>query len=261
MAKMGSSQGSSNSGSTRGSEDDSRLRAPAEAPYRQEKYVEGLEDQIAELQVALRLAREQVRRSGAGGSSSAVEAEELYRRARTEVVAEAGAGYGRVSLEALYLLPTEFTNAYQRLFLAALKESPGRGGGDPNPLVRKAPKLINKGDGATLDRDPDRGGGKARAGGRRHRDHWIVSDESAFRLKGRVDAELRVLAQTALDGLKSGDGSSRAAGSLSRLIRSDANDGAKETSGNGVTPTVCKECSKFLKTMWSFCPWCGSSSG
>lgn len=182
-------------------------------------------------------------------------AEEMYRRARTEVAAEAGAGYGRVSLEALYLLPAEFTNAYQRLFLAALKESPGQTS-EPNPLVKRPPQLIRKEEGQVLDRDPDRGGGSARGGGKRHREHWIIKDESAFRLKERIDGELRDLAAAALSGL-----TSRAAGKVGRPNQSTADGATTGNEGTAATVTAsCSSCGKFLKTIWRYCPHCGAES-
>jgi hypothetical protein len=224
--------------------------------YRDEKYVEALEAEVEALRRRLRLTTGSVqgRALAKGGDlrgSSAVAAEELYRRARTEVAAEAGAGYGRVSLEALYLLPTEFTNAYQRLFLRALKESPGQASGEANTLVKKRAKKgqirVVK-DSATgesrevelaLDRDPDRGGGKARAG-KRHRDHWLIKDEVAFRLKSSVDRELRELA----------DLISRAAGTA----------GPTNQAKDNVTPQ-CAGCQRFLKVTWHYCPGCGTKIG
>lgn len=229
--------------------------------YKDEKYVEALEEEVRALRKALSPERRATWRGGSKADraegTSAVQTEELYRRARTEVAAEAGAGYGRVSLEALYLLPAEFTNAYQRLFLAALKESPGQTG-EANPLVKKAPKLINKGDGETLDRDPDRGGGRARSNGRRHRDHWTIKDESAFRLKERIDGELRDLAAAVLSGL-----TSRAAGNSSRLIQADVDRATTGNLSDGSAPQTpsCPGCRKFLKASWKFCPHCGSNSG
>lgn len=257
--------------------------------YKYEEKVKALEDEVEALKLRLRAAQAKRGAGGGDGQSSAVQAEEMYRRARTEVAAEAGAGYGRVSLEALYLLPAEFTNAYQRLFLAALKESPGQTG-EANPLVKKAPKLLRRGPGhenqriavrdkitgevtgfdvaEVLDRDPDRGGGAARSGGKRHRDHWLVKDERAFRLKKTVDDQLRELAEVLAKSLSSPSSSfspsSRAAGKSSRLIQSDGDDA---TTGNGGTPAVptCSGCRKFLKATWRFCPHCGtgvsSSSG
>lgn len=249
--------------------------------YKYEEKVKALEDEVEALKLRLRAAQATAAaRSGMGnGQSSAVQTEEMYRRARTEIAAEAGAGYGRVSLEALYLLPTEFTNAYQRLFLAALKESPGDSG-EKNPLVKKSPRLTRKGPGhenqrvklgpspttgqmtygqaEVLDRDPDRGGGAARSGGKRHRDHWLVKDERAFRLKKRVDDQLRELADVALQSLSSSSPSpsSRAAGKSSRLNQADGDDA---TTGNGAVLT-CPGCRKFLKASWRYCPHCGTSS-
>lgn len=248
--------------------------------YKDEEELQALRDEVKALRrqaEALGGGNSRLRAGfrGEGGrgsnQASAVALEEMYRRARTEVAAEAGAGYGRVSLEALYLLPAEFTNAYQRLFLAALKESPGQSG-EANPPTRRSPRLLRRGEpnqkvvvkdeetgevvsermAEVLDRDPDRGGGRARSNGRRHRDHWTIKDESAFRLKERIDGELKDLAAAALSGL-----TLRAAGKSNRLIQADV-DGA--TTGNGVAPT-CPGCRKFLKVSWRFCPHCGSSVG
>lgn len=233
--------------------------------YRDEKYFEALEKEVEALRLKVGLYSGQ-QQGGArawgktSAMASAVQTEELYRRARTEVVAEAGAGYGRVSLEALYLLPAEFTNVYQRLFLAALKESPGKVG-EANPLVKKAPKLTKKGPGhentkvklgpspttgkmmygeaEVLDRDPARGGGSARAGGRRHRDHWLIADERAFRLKKTVDDQLRELAEV-----------------VSQRLTSRAAEGEDLT---GLNQSIqCTGCRRFLKSAWNYCPHCGA---
>lgn len=256
--------------------------------YEEEKELEALQDEVKALRRALSkaLGGGDSRLSGGGGRSkarggegtSAVLLEDLYRRARTELAAEAGAGYGRVSLEALYLLPAEFTNAYQRLFLQALKESPGKVG-EANPLAKRPARLLRRGEpnqkvvvkddrtgevtgtemAEVLDRDPDRGGGQARSGGRRHRDHWTIKDEKAFRLKERIDRELADLAAVALAelGKRTDSTSSRAAGKSSRLIQADVDTA---TTGNGATP-ACPGCRKFLKATWRFCPHCGSGSG
>ena len=248
--------------------------------YKDEEELEALRDEVKALRRQLealggsnsKLSVGGAGRSGVGANqASAVMLEDLYRRARTEIAAEAGAGYGRVSLEALYLLPAEFTNAYQRLFLAALKESPGQTG-EANPLAKRSARLLRRGEpnqriklgpspttgkmmygeAEVLDRDPDRGGGKARSSGRRHRDHWIVKDESAFRLKERIDGELRDLAAAALSGL-----TSRAAGNSSRLIQADVDRATTSNSSDPQTPS-CPGCRKFLKASWKFCPHCGS---
>ena len=242
--------------------------------YKYEEKLKALQDEVEALRLRLHAAQAAASRSS-NGQSSAVQTEEIYRRARTEIAAEAGAGYGRVSLEALYLLPAEFTNAYQRLFLAALKESPGQMG-EANPLVKKSPQLTRKGPGhenqrvklgpspttgqmmygeaEVLDRDPDRGGGAARSGGKWHRDHWLIKDERAFRLKKTVDDQLRELADAALQSLSSSSSTSRAAGDSSRLNPSNVDTA---TTGNGVTPT-CSSCRKFLKASWRYCPHCGT---
>lgn len=243
--------------------------------YEDEKYVESLEDEVKALRAKLRL-RSEVGGVRPRGMRAAAEgmgggAEELYRRARTEMAAEAGAAYGRVSLEALYLLPSEFVSLYQRLFLRALRESPGRTGEANPPVKTKAKRgrtvqtLTYEDDGLggkrqasekksvelALDRDPARGGGSARAGGKRHRDHWLIADERAFRLKTTIDRELRELAETISRGLsRAGAGDEpRAAGNGSP---------ANPSSASGVDQ--CDRCSRFLKGTWSYCPHCGSGT-
>lgn len=251
--------------------------------YEDEKYVEALEEEVKALRIKVGLYSGKERGGSSGGRgwgksstmASATQTEELYRRVRTEVAAEAGAGYGRVSLEALYLLPSEFTHWYQVLFLSALKESPGQTG-EANPLVKKAPRLTRKGPGhentkvklgpspttgrmmygeaEVLDRDPDRGGGQARSGGKRHRDHWLIKDERAFRLKSSIDKELVALANVVSQELAAKN--SRAAGNGS--LTNQAKD-AKDTAGNDAPRTPqCARCTKFLKVTWKYCPSCGS---
>lgn len=263
--------------------------------YKDEEELEALRDEVKALRRLAKAPEGKSRLSasakgGAGlrvgvgaNQASAVMLEDLYRRARTEVAAEAGAGYGRVSLEALYLLPAEFTNAYQRLFLQALRESPGQMG-EANPPTRPSPKLLRRGEpnqkvvvkdeetgevvgermAEVLDRDPDRGGGKARSNGRRHRDHWTIRDERAFRLKERIDGELRDLAAVALRelGQRTSPTSSRAAGKSSRLNSADADGATTGNQANGTvagTPT-CPGCRKFLKASWRYCPHCGTGA-
>lgn len=173
--------------------------------------------------------------------TTASRAEDL-RRARIEAAASGGVRVGAVSLEALYLMPTEFTDAYQRLFHEALKESGTQGrAGDPNPTVRGRPRLTRgegKGDvpkGQPLDRDPDRGGGSARAGGKRHRDHWTVKSEESFRLKGWVDRRLRELAEEITGRTR-----------LRNAAKVDA-------------PLQCPgpNCRRIVKAEWGWCPHCG----
>lgn len=277
---------------------------------RDEKYVEALEDRVDELEKELRRVKGSRAPGAVRGSSilnqgsSAVAAEEMYRRARTEIAAEAGVGYGRVSLEALYLLPAEFTNVYQRLFLRALRESPGRTGEANPPVKTKGPKAKGKetrmaevyeddGQGGTVsvgrrevtlagDRDPSRGGGAARAGGRRHRDHWTVADERAFRLKKVVDDQLKELAEWTTQALalreevkiapsppedpvsrmarraagQVRESSSGAAGGNGRL---QLNQGTQATGENAGNPGAlqCQGCHRFLKSTWNHCPHCG----
>lgn len=191
------------------------------------------------------------RKYGIGATTT--QREEDMRRARIEVMASAGVGYGRISIEALYLLPTEFTQAYVRMFEQALKEGPSGGGsGDKNPLVgaRDRPKLTRgtgRGDrppGVALDMDPSKGKGAASGGGKRHREHWTIRDERALRLKGRIDRELLGLVEEIRLGMKrSGEkSSSRAAG---------------EGSGPDSSQCTGATCRRMMKTGWTWCPWCG----
>lgn len=78
------------------------------------------------------------RQTGERGSSSpsAALSQDQLRMARAEMAASAGLSEGRISLEALYLIPTEFTEAYQRLFHAALKEADGQGEQNPKTKIK-----------------------------------------------------------------------------------------------------------------------------
>lgn len=111
---------------------------------------------------------------------SAIERE--VQRRLVDAMVSAGVPQGRISLEVLYFLPTDFVRAYRKLHEAALLETvAGAGGGDPG---RSPAKGRTVGEGL-----------KARAGGRRYRTWWSIRSERAFRLKGSVDRKLLRLAK------------------------------------------------------------------
>lgn len=152
---------------------------------------------------------------------------ERVRRARVDQAAAAGVSSGRLALEALYLLPGDFVSAYESLFHRTFRApgtgtvsglDPEKGGGGLDPKIkradvrRSAKTYVQRAmdAGATGDdalkmakamersaREMSGGGPQARSTGRRHREHWTVADERLFKVKGRIDRQLRRLAEDA----------------------------------------------------------------
>lgn len=129
--------------------------------------------------------------------------ENEVRRRLADALAAAGVGQGRVSLEILYMLPPEFVRAYTRLFDQALKEElASGGGGDRDENVRKA----IKGKPRLKARGKERGWSQgARAGGRRYKNHWVVRDEHAFKVKASIDRKLQRMVREIERELKNRD--------------------------------------------------------
>jgi hypothetical protein len=121
-------------------------------------------------------------------SDAAIERE--VQRRLAEILASAGVDQGRVSLEVLYMLPPEFVRTYTYLFDKALREAIQTPQGTPNPSLKKPSKSLrpNK----TLGGPNHRG---AAGGQKKYREHWVIRDEDALKLKASTDRKLRRVAQ------------------------------------------------------------------
>lgn len=112
-----------------------------------------------------------------------------------------GVGRGRISLEVLYMLPTEFLRQYTELFDRALKEGvEGAGGAGTGNIDggrvtdEKATSARNRAAGKRAgagNRTDGRGG--AKGGGKRYKTHWQIKDERALEVKALVDRRLKAL--------------------------------------------------------------------
>lgn len=149
-----------------------------------------------------------------------------------EMVSAGGWPEGRVSLEVLYLLPREFTNAYVALFYDALVEQAGSRptpeadtpalSSTPTTEAGKARKTAKRRSSGPLQFQGQHGGGK------KYKTHWVIRSERALHKKQRTDAKLRELAQA----MASNDASNQ-----------------------------CPGCKKWLQPTWRYCPGCGQGSG
>lgn len=107
-----------------------------------------------------------------------MEAEEIRRRYAAELMSSGGLTSNRLSLEVLYLLPSEFVTGYVSLFYRALK--------DPTGIQRQE----------SIERATVKGGeglGSKAKGGKKHKIYWTVKDERALDLKGAIDKALMEL--------------------------------------------------------------------
>lgn len=172
---------------------------------------------------------------------------EVQRRL-TAALAAAGVSQGVLTREVLFMLPNDFVRAYVQLFDRALKESvvssgAGRGVNAGTPVVR-GPKggevMVNLQSNSVMEKHdtrqvrgelPMKGGG-----GKRFKQHWIIRDEEALKIKSSVDRKLR------------------------RIASGIARDIARES--QGVMVIECKGCTtkvdcETLGFIPRFCPKCG----
>lgn len=110
--------------------------------------------------------------------------EREVQRRLADRMAAAGVPHSQISLAVLYMLPTEFVDAYVRLFEEALADpTPGslRDSGNEGQPAKVDARYKGKRPGIT-------------GGGKRYRTHWSIRDEAKFKLKGSVDRKLRRIA-------------------------------------------------------------------
>lgn len=155
--------------------------------------------------------------------SKTEDTDKLRRSIIADLYQAGGWPQGRLSMEVLYLLPKEFTDAYVHLFHSALKEQA------PVVSVGKGADELGKAAGGVVKRTGSRL--QAQGGGKKYKDHWMISSEKALARKQRVDAKLRELAA---------------------LMESRPGSHRNERAGQ------CGTCKKFLQSGWRFCPGCGA---
>ena len=138
-----------------------------------------------------------------------------------EIRAAAGVPHSQISMEVLYFLPKNFIQVYGELFTRAVKSD---GGED----ARSAQQV----DGATVGKVAVRktgAGPTIGAAKKRYKKTFVVLDEKALDIKGRMDKRLRGMAREILAELA-----------------------GVETGAAGAT--ACSRCGMFMQLTWGFCP-------
>jgi len=161
-----------------------------------------------------------------------------------ELSASGGLAQNRVSLEVLYLLPTEFIEQYTILFFEALREDAkgtdleARAG----EMTVKVSDVKNAKERKRVRREEGREneGAVARGaqgeGTKRYRNAWVIRNERALELKGVIDRRLRELTEDIISGL--------------------------EGKALELNSRKCKArgCGRYVKNEWRYCPSCGSGT-
>lgn len=150
-----------------------------------------------------------------------------------EIMSSAGVGYNSISLEILYMLPREFVDRYIDLWHQALGptiKAPGDGMARDGELGRAPTETRLKG------KVVGTGAGGA---GKRLARAFSLRNESAFRLKDRVDKRLRGIARDIRDEL--------------RLIEDKSSGSTQDIE----LVTRCSRCGKIMVEGFKFCPYDG----
>lgn len=182
----------------------------------------------------------------------------IEREVRTrmaELAASAGLGSTQVALQALYLMPGDFMDAYAALFHRALRvagdvgrpSEEGREDADGKATTVQrvsASRTSRMREGATLG-----GMGPAKSTGKRHRRVWTVADEKALSRKEAVDKKLRKITREMLAG-------------MTEDLKSQESGGgdAADRGGDAVARCKGRKCGKFMDAEWVFCPSCGTQA-
>jgi hypothetical protein len=163
--------------------------------------------------------------------------EDEVRRRLTSIAAAAGVDQGRIELEVLWMLPTEFVRMYRDLFDRCFVDpiKPQSDGG--------------KDQGRVPAKSGSRSGveGGAKSGKRWINPGWVVKSDEALRIKRNLDRRLVRAVEYSLRELR-GTSEPRADQSRAQSIRAA---GSLEPS----TTPRCSECGQFLKAEWVRCPF------
>lgn len=149
--------------------------------------------------------------------------DEKVKRRLTEMMAAAGIPHSRIALEVLYYLPKGFLDQYAEMFTRAVKADGG-----------ESQRNTAQQDGAEVGKAETPGGrGGAKQQTKRYKKTFVVLDERALDLKGKIDSRLRGMAREI----------------------------ASELAGIGVKASdrvlVCSSCGAFMQAAWKYCPRCG----
>lgn len=113
-----------------------------------------------------------------------LQAEKMAEKRFTDLMASVGLTSDRMALELMYWLPSNFRDAYERLYLEALT---GHDGGTNN-------RGQTAGRDSALGKATNTGTGK-QLKGRKYKKYWTVQDEEVLELKEKIDKRLRELAR------------------------------------------------------------------
>lgn len=202
--------------------------------------------------------------------------EREVRKRLAETMSSAGVNQGRISMEVLYWLPENFARLYMQMVDKALKMDDGVGSsmggqsGDEGQIKARVGTGPAKGKqvGGLFTRES---GAHARGTGKRYRQHWLVKDEAAFKLKGQIDRKLQELAALIAQGGGGKMGKEReknAAGNHGGPTPGKVAEGAQEPmeeiqGGNpmerilrvvGSGRRQCTGCGKMASKGWVICP-------
>jgi hypothetical protein len=136
-----------------------------------------------------------------------------------EIRAAAGVPHAQVSLDVLYFLPEKFLNAYQTMFMRALKSDAGE---DQRARSQAEAGEVGKATGGTTGGAP-----------RRYKKAFVVLDERALDLKTQIDKRLRMIGREVETVLAGGE-----------VERADRR---------------CPSCGTFVQNRWKYCPLEGTS--
>jgi hypothetical protein len=160
--------------------------------------------------------------------------EDEVRRRMVEILGSGGVGRGRISLEVLYLLPTQFVSMYRELFDRAFSDpiKPQTDGGKDEGRVKKP-----------IKGDPVRNisASGAQSGSKKFRTGaWPIRSEEAVEAKRKLDRKLVKATEEALVAARRKP--LRAAGYQDELVPTD-------------DLRRCERCGQFQSKNWKRCPF------
>ena len=164
-----------------------------------------------------------------------LQAERIAEKYFTDMMAAAGVHVDRMALEVLFWLPRDFMELYQELYMRGLRNTDG-GTAAAGEAAAQTGAL-----------------GKAKAttatNGRRFKKYWVVQDEHALEMKGRIDRRLRAMTRDFRLELEELD------------FRRERKEKTKRASG-GVRPgsgirAACPQCKVIVSLSWRYCARCG----
>jgi hypothetical protein len=159
--------------------------------------------------------------------------EEELRRRSTSAAASAGLDRGRMEMEVLFLLPSEFVRMYRELFDRAFADPirpTSDGGKDEGRVKAKA-----KGDPV---RHVSANGAKSTS--KRFREGtWPIRDEQALAAKQKLDRKLVRAAESA----------------ATEAIGAAAHERASVPAGSTGSTRQCGDCGAFQSAKWVRCPF------